>query len=99
MPMCHGQGANLIGVKNKNIVGRKPAMMTANRHLAALVGLAALACASPGHAQTRTDHPGATRAEAIDECNRSATSAYPWFEDVSRADAYRACMAEHGQPE
>ena len=74
-------------------------MMTANRHLAALVGLAALACASPGHAQTRTDHPGATRAEVINECNRFAASEYPWFEDVNRADAYRACMAEHGQPE
>jgi len=88
-----------MGVGSKNIAGRKPPMIAANRHLAALAGFAALACASPGHAQTRTDHAGATRAEVIYECNRAAASEYPWFEDVNRADAYRVCMAEHGQPE
>ena len=67
--------------------------------LAAFIGFAVVACAAPALAQTRIDHVRAARAFVIQECNRAATGEYPWFEDVNRADAYRACMAEHGQPE
>jgi len=87
-------------------------MITAHKRIAALVGLALAACATPSLAQIRTEHPaastspfgrsehaGVTRALVVEECNRFAASEYPWFEDVNRADAYRACMAEHGQAE
>jgi len=85
-------------------------MITAAKTSAALVGLVVAICASPSLAQPHhaaapsaaaspIDHADATRASALHDCNRFAAGEYPWFEDVNRADAYRACMAEHGQPE
>ena len=85
-------------------------MITAAKTSAALVGLVVAICASPSLAQPHhaaapsaaaspIDHADATRASALHDCNRFAAGEYPWFEDVNRADAYRACMAEHGRPE
>jgi hypothetical protein len=75
-------------------------MIIANKHVAALaVGLSVATFALPSLARPRADHVdhlGAARGAAIEECSREANGEYPWFEDMNRAEAYRACMARHG---
>jgi hypothetical protein len=74
-----------------------------NNRLAALAfGIAFMAAASPSFAQ-RSDNedfrPSPARAEALRECNARAQ---PYLErdwGVKQDDVYRACMAEHRQPE
>jgi len=85
-------------------------MLTSRKHLAVLVGLCVGAFASPSLAQTRSDHSfsspaserleqiTANRAAALRDCNRAGTE-HNWYEDVNAFDAYRACMAAHGQVE
>jgi hypothetical protein len=86
-------------------------MVPVNKSVVALaVTLLATALASPGLARmhahhahhagaTGADGASAARSEAITTCNREADSAYPWYEDMQRAEVYRACMSEHHQPE
>ena len=79
-------------------------MITANKHLTASVpalalGLALVALASPSFAQRSEDHMSAARAAAMHECSVRASkyTQHTWG-DV-QIYTYRACMAEHGQPE
>jgi hypothetical protein len=78
-------------------------MVIASKPIIALVvGLSALAFASPSMAQRREEHPdhiSAARAAAIHECNLTAVSRFGWFENGNRDQVYRACMAEHGERE
>lgn len=55
--------------------------------------------ASPGSAQPLHDGVSAARAAAIHECSTRASryTEYSWGN--MEFDQYRACMAEHGQPE
>jgi hypothetical protein len=57
------------------------------------------AFAVPSLAQSRAGRVSVEREAAIKEGNREANNGYPWFEDMNRADVYRACMAQHGQAE
>ena len=83
---------------------REPIMMTMNNRLAALAfGIAVAAAASPSLAQPDNNNHGYpvsnARAEALRECNARAQ---PYLEKdwgVRQDDIYRACMAEHHQPE
>jgi hypothetical protein len=77
-------------------------MLTANKvSLGLAMGLCAAVFASPSFAQSRQDqrHVAATRSVIMQECNREAQQDFPWFEDMNRAAAYKACMMSHGQPE
>jgi hypothetical protein len=78
-------------------------MLSANKaSLGLAMGLCAAVFASPSFAQSRQNqnrHHEATGREAvIQECNREAQQV-PWFEDMNRGAAYKACMMSHGQPE
>jgi len=75
------------------------------RMAALVVGMAALAAASPGQARGRYDPDGhyivsSARAAAIHECNQRAAAWGPEYETGTMTIyRYRACMAEHGQQE
>jgi len=79
-------------------------MNTKNNRLAALAfGLAIAAAASPSLAQYVDNNNGypvsVARAKALRECNARA---HPYIQrdwGVQEGDIYRACMAEHHQPE
>ncbi len=78
-------------------------MRTINNRLAALAfGLAIAAAASPSLAQ-RDDNNGypvsAARPEALRECNARAQPYLDRDWGVRQSDIYRACTAEHHQPE
>jgi hypothetical protein len=79
-------------------------MLTANKaSLGLAMGLCAAVFASPSFAQSRQNqnqsHESTAREAVIQECNREAQQDFPWFEDMNRATAYKACMMSHGQPE
>jgi hypothetical protein len=77
-------------------------MLTANTvSLVLALGLCTAVFASPALAQSRQDqrHVTATRSVVMQECNREAEQDFPWYEDMNRAAAYKACMMSHGQPE
>jgi hypothetical protein len=76
-----------------------------NNRLAALAfGLAIVAAASPSFAQRYVDNNhgypvSAARAEALRECNARAAPFLNKDWGVGQDAIYRACMAEHHQPE
>ena len=76
-------------------------MVIALKRFAALaVGIAVLAQAAPSLAQTSEDHVSSARAAALRECNRMAKNLYPQYDnDHNFNEAYKACMAAHGQME
>ena len=86
-------------------------MITGRRTIVALaIGLFVATSMAPGVAQTRAHRGEAARAEArhqgeatrsavMQQCTGQANAEYPWFEDMNRTEAYRACMAAHGEPE
>jgi hypothetical protein len=85
-------------------VERKPNMTTMKNRLAALVfGLAIAAATSPSLAQRVDNNNGypvsAKRAQALRECNARAQPYVQKDWGVGQGAIYRACMAEHGQPE
>ena len=43
--------------------------------------------------------PGADRAKALQECNQQASKFLDYSWGDTQFDHYRACMADHGQPE
>jgi hypothetical protein len=45
------------------------------------------------------NEPGGTRATALRECNKAVADMYDYGWGVQQSDAYRACMASHGQVE
>jgi hypothetical protein len=63
------------------------------------VGLAVSALASPSFAQRSGAQMSAVRAAAIRECNIRCQKFTQHTWGVTQIDIYRACMAEHGQPE
>lgn len=93
------------GRKNAhNSTERKLIMMTMNTRLAALAfGIAVAAVASPAVAQrnnNRNDNEvSSARTADLRECNSQAQGYYDYNWGVRQSDIYRACMAEHGQPE
>jgi hypothetical protein len=71
-----------------------------NKPLAALaVGLAISALASPSFAQRSGTQMSAARAAAIRECSLRARKYIEHTWGDVEFQTYRACMAEHGQPE
>jgi uncharacterized membrane protein len=76
-------------------------MMTMNTRLAALAfAIAVAAVASPAVAQrNNNDEVSAARAADLRECNNVAKGYVDYNWGVRQSDVYRACMAEHGQPE
>jgi hypothetical protein len=78
-------------------------MMTMNTRLAALafgIAVAAVAVvASPAVAQRNNNEASAARAEALRECSARQQKDLEYLWGVQQDDIYRACMAEHGQPE
>jgi hypothetical protein len=80
-------------------------MTTMNNRLAALaLGLAIAAAASPSLAQRYVDNNNgypvsAARAEALRECNARSQPYLQRDWGVGQTAIYRACMAEHRQPE
>jgi hypothetical protein len=61
------------------------------------IGLAASALATPSFAQ-RSEGMSDSRAQALKNCNQAAKyKQYVWGD--YEIDAYRACMAQHGQQE
>jgi hypothetical protein len=90
-----------VGRKNApNRAERKLIMMTMNTGLAALAfGIAVAAGASPAVAQRNNNEVNAARATDLRECNSQAQGYFDYNWGVRQSDIYRACMAEHGQPE
>ena len=83
-----------------NRTERKLIMMTMNTRLAALAfGIAVAAVASPAVAQRNNNEVSAARAADLRECSSQAQGYYDYNWGVRQSDIYRACMAEHGQPE
>jgi len=83
-----------------NRTERKLIMMTMNTRLAALAfGIAVAAVASPAVAQRNNNEVSAARAEALRECSARQQKDLEYLWGVQQDDIYRACMAEHGQPE
>jgi len=83
-----------------NSTERKLIMMTMNTRLAALAfGVVVAAVASPAVAQRNNNEVSASRAADLRECNSGAQGYYDYNWGVRQSDIYRACMAEHGQPE
>jgi hypothetical protein len=83
---------------------REPIMKTINNRLAALAfGIAVAAVASPGLARSDNNNNGypisGARAEALRECNARAQPYLNRDWGVRQDAVYRACMAEHHQPE
>jgi len=79
-------------------------MKIMNNRLAALAfGIAVAAVASPSLAQPDNNNGGypvsATRAAALRECNARAQPYVNRDWGVRQDAIYRACMAEHNQPE
>jgi hypothetical protein len=72
-------------------------MIVLKQGLAALaVAFAATALASPSYAQQGAREISRAHARAIQECSSRAA---PYWEWKWGDREYRACMAEHGQPE
>jgi hypothetical protein len=79
---------------------RKLIMMTMTTRLAALAfGITIAAVASPAVAQRNNNEASAARAADLRECNSQAQGYYDYNWGVRQSDIYRACMADHGQPE
>jgi hypothetical protein len=75
-------------------------MAILNRRLAALaLGLAMTALASPSNAQGGGTAISPARAAAIHECSVRASHYIQHTWGNWELYTYRACMAEHGQPE
>jgi hypothetical protein len=75
-------------------------MRTMNTSLAALaLGIAVAAVASPAVAQRNDNEVSAARAADLRDCNSRAQGYYDYNWGVRQSDIYRACMADHGQPE
>jgi len=74
-------------------------MAVVNRLATLVFGLIATACVSPALAQTNGDHMSAAQAKAISECNRASAKYPDYLWGDFEIDAYRACMAQHGQQE
>ena len=75
-------------------------MPTMKKHLSALaLGLAVVAAASPGYARAAVHDARNSRAAAIHECSQRAAAYTEHTWGNMDSDQYRACMAEHGQPE
>ena len=75
-------------------------MFSLNKPAAAVaLGLAIAAVASPSLAQRSETPMSSAREQALRECNAAAAKyrQYTWGHQES--DAYRACMANHGQQE
>jgi hypothetical protein len=74
-----------------------------NRVTALACGLAVVVASWPCLAQRVEDNGGtpisAARAEALRECNARAQPYLDKDWGVRQSDIYRACMAEHHQPE
>jgi hypothetical protein len=74
--------------------------MTMNNRLAALAfGLAVAAVASPSFAQGNNSEVSSARAAALRQCSALQQKDLEYLWGVQQDDIYRACMAEHGQPE
>jgi hypothetical protein len=74
--------------------------MTMNNRLAALAfGLAVAAVASPSFAQRNDNEVSSARAAALRQCSARQQKDLEYLWGVQQDDIYRACMAEHGQPE
>jgi hypothetical protein len=70
------------------------------RFAAPAVGILLLVQAVPAFTQTQEDHVDSSRAAALRECNRIAKGMYPQYDnDHNFNEAYKACMAAHGQME
>jgi hypothetical protein len=82
---------------------RKTIMTIMKKRLAALsfaIGVVAMASPSLAQRHDRSDSGvGAARAEALRECNARARPFLDKDWGENQSDIYRACMAEHGQPE
>jgi hypothetical protein len=63
------------------------------------VGLTVSALASPSYAQERGREISRERAQAIHECSLLAARYPQYLWGNLEIYQYRACMAEHGQPE
>jgi hypothetical protein len=75
-------------------------MMNFKKGLAALaVGIAVTALASPSYARRGPERISQQRAQAIHECNLLAARYPQYLWGNMEIYQYRACMAEHGQPE
>jgi hypothetical protein len=74
-------------------------MKTRNRFAALAVGLAVVAVASPSIAQSNKDEVSAARAADLRDCTSRAQKYLNYLWGVQQDDIYRACMAEHHQPE
>jgi hypothetical protein len=62
------------------------------------IGLAASALATPSFAQ-RSEGMSDSRAQALKNCNTQAAKYKQYVWGDYEFDAYRACMAQHGQQE
>ena len=64
-----------------------------------VVALAIAATASPSLAQSNGNHMTSAREQALHECNTAAAKYRQYTWGHQEIDTYRACMANHGQPE
>jgi hypothetical protein len=76
------------------ITGRSPAI----NHRAVSHPAGAFGAVTPFGAAGDNRMPE-SRASALRECNESANKGYPEKDSGMRLSMYRACMAQHGQPE
>jgi hypothetical protein len=79
--------------------GNRPMIITHKHLIAIAAGLSIATFPVPSLAQSRANRVSTEREAAIAECNHEANGEYPWYEDMNRADAYRACMTRHAQAE
>jgi hypothetical protein len=63
------------------------------------LAFAVTALASPSYAQEAGVHISRQRAQALHECNLRAARYPQYLWGNQEIYTYRACMAEHGQPE
>jgi hypothetical protein len=76
-----------------------------NRLAAVVFGLAVVAVATPGLAQRspdqhrNPDHMSSAREQALRECTALENKYTDYTYGVGEIEIYRACMAQHGQPE
>ena len=75
-------------------------MFAINKHAAAIaLGLALAAVASPSLAQRSEIPMSSAREQALHECNAAAAKYKQYTWGHQEIDAYRSCMANHGQQE
>jgi len=75
-------------------------MFSLNKPAAAVaLGLAIAAVASPSLAQRSETPMSSAREQALRECNSAAAKYRQYTWGHHEIDAYRSCMADHGQQE